>query len=177
MGSHAVREAAPAATTSGARALDAIRRIVRTLRISSSALQRELGVSGAQLYVLKQLAEAPADSIGVLAARTMTDHSSVSVVVSRLADRGLVSRAQSNTDARRMQIALTAKGRALLARAPDPAQERLVDALAGLGRPELDSLAAGLERLVGAMGAEEEKPAMFFEDEGGKSAPRRKRQR
>jgi hypothetical protein len=45
-----------------AEALDAIRRIIRVLRLSSSQTQREFGVTGAQLFVLQQLIEG---SLGV----------------------------------------------------------------------------------------------------------------
>jgi DNA-binding MarR family transcriptional regulator len=163
MGSHADRRPVPDAPHA-ARALDAIRRIVRALRVSSSALQRELGVSGAQLYVLQQLAEAPAESIADLARRTVTDQSSVSVVVSRLVERKLVTRVPSKLDARRAEIALTPKGRALLGRGPRPAQERLIESVKCLEPNELEALTHALERVVTTMGAAEESPAMFFEE-------------
>ncbi|HVY46619.1 MAG TPA: MarR family winged helix-turn-helix transcriptional regulator [Minicystis sp.] len=148
-----------------ATALDALRRIVRALRLSSRALEKELGVSGAQLFVLQKLADGPAPSIGALAARTVTDQSSVSVVVSRLVDKRLVSRSPSKTDARRAEIALTPKGRALLRRAPPPAQTRLVEALSRLDARDAAGLAHGLGRLVAEMGAEAEHVAMFFEED------------
>lgn len=149
-----------------AAALDDFRRIVRALRVSSSALQADLGVSGAQLFVLQQLADMPAASLAELAKRTMTDQSSVSVVVSRLVERNLVTRKTSKADARRSEIALSAKGRALLGRAPRPAQERLVDGLRALAPNVLEGLAFGLSVLVAEMGVGGERPSMFFEEEG-----------
>ena len=41
-------------------AMNAVRRIVRALRVSSRASEKALGVSGAQLFVLQQLAESAA---------------------------------------------------------------------------------------------------------------------
>ena len=58
-------------------ALDGIRRILRDLRVSSRAAEQELGLSGAQLFVLQQLAQAPAESLNELANRTRTHQSSV----------------------------------------------------------------------------------------------------
>jgi DNA-binding MarR family transcriptional regulator len=170
MGSHAVRPAPvepdpPAIAAS----LDAFRRIVRALRVSSRALEKELGVSGAQLFVLQKLAAGPASSIGDLAARTVTDQSSVSVVISRLAQKKLVTRAPSKADARRVEIALSAKGRALLKRAPRPAQTRLIEGLERLDSEDLAGLSRGLERLVAAMGIGGDRPGMFFEEDGGDS--------
>src|SRR6266567_4361712 len=97
-----------------ARALNAIRAIVRALRINTRAIELEMGISLAQLFVLQQLAERPADSLNDHAERTATHQSSVSVVVRRLVERGLVSRTPSTTDKRRIQIDVTAAGRTLL---------------------------------------------------------------
>src|SRR5437763_1011424 len=59
--------------------MDAIRRIVRVLRVSSRACEKQVGLSGAQLFVLHKLEEAPALSLNQLADRTRTHQSSVSV--------------------------------------------------------------------------------------------------
>lgn len=146
-----------------AAALDAIRRIVQTLRLSARSAERRLGVSGAQLFVLHTLAEAPADSLNDLAARTFTHQSSVSVVVDRLVRRRLVSRTRSPEDGRRVVLALTSAGRALLRSAPEVAQVRLIGALRGLPPRDCRALARILGRVVREMGALD-LPALFFED-------------
>ncbi|HEX3158563.1 MAG TPA: MarR family transcriptional regulator, partial [Gemmatimonadaceae bacterium] len=96
--------------------MTALRRLVRTLRLSASAIERDIGVSGAQLFVLRQLQQRPAASLNELAERTLTHQSSVSTVVRRLAERGLVARSPAADDARRLEIALTAQGAALARR-------------------------------------------------------------
>src|SRR5215831_15397476 len=83
--------------------MDALRRVVRALRASARAAERRFGISGAQLFVLEKLAEAPARAVDDLAARTLTDQSSVSIVLTRLERRGLVARRQSTEDARRVE--------------------------------------------------------------------------
>ena len=147
-------------------ALDAIRRIVQALRVSSRTAEQRLGVSGAQLFVLHALADAPADSLNDLAARTFTHQSSVSVVVERLVRRRLVSRSRSPQDARRVTLTLTTAGRALLESAPETAQVRLVSALRRLSDRECRALTRVLEKLVRTMGATGVPPALFFEDDG-----------
>lgn len=127
--------------------VDGMRHIVRVLRVSSRAAEQRLGISGAQLYVLHQLERAPARSLNELAERTHTDQSSVSVVVSRLVERGLVSREISTVDGRRVTIGLTSAGRSLLRRAPETPQAQLVDALRSLPRAQLTGLARGLSSL------------------------------
>jgi DNA-binding MarR family transcriptional regulator len=158
---------APEAT----RVLDDLRRIVRVLRKSSRAAQQRFGVSGAQLFVLKALSDVPALSLNALAARVRTDQSTVSVVVTRLVERGLVNRATSEIDRRRVEVALTKRGRALLRRAPDAAQEKLIEGIERLPPRQRRVLAAALHQLVDAMQAADQEPAMFFEDEksGGRA--------
>jgi MarR family transcriptional regulator, lower aerobic nicotinate degradation pathway regulator len=131
--------------------LDSIRYVVRTLRISGRAAEQTVGVSGAQLFVLQQLARSPAQSLNELAERTLTHQSSVSVVVSRLVSRRLVARTVSSEDARRIVLTLTPAGRALLARAPEAAQARLVGGLRRLPPREARALARGLRALVDVM--------------------------
>jgi|HubBroStandDraft_6_1064221.scaffolds.fasta_scaffold162326_3 DNA-binding MarR family transcriptional regulator len=168
MGSHASSFATSqpiAAETSGIRAvLDSLRRIVRELRLSAREAERGAGISGAQLFVLQALSGEKASSLNALAVRTLTDQSSVSVVVRQLVDRKLVSRKEAREDARRVELRLTPAGRRMLARCPEPTQARLFGALGRMGASELDALTAGLRALVREMGIENEAPRMFFED-------------
>jgi DNA-binding MarR family transcriptional regulator len=152
-------------------AMNAVRRIVRALRLSSRASEKALGVSGAQLFVLQQLAESAghegaAPSITQLAELTATDPSSVSVVVSRLVAGGLAARRPSRSDGRRAEIQITPAGQALLQRAPSPAQARMIEGLAKLRPARRRELIAGLEAVVEAMGVAGETAGMFFEDDG-----------
>ena len=56
--------------------LDALRSIVRELRLASREAEQRVGVHGAQLHALRQLADAPSMSLTELADRTHTDISS-----------------------------------------------------------------------------------------------------
>jgi DNA-binding MarR family transcriptional regulator len=143
--------------------LDGLRHVVRTLREASREAERTVGLSAAQLFVLHRLAGGGPLSVNDLAARTFTHQSSVSVVVAKLARRGLVARARAEGDARRLEISLTPAGRAVLSRAPAATQERLIDALARLGRPTRDRLARDLQRLLEVMGVEAGPAPMLFE--------------
>jgi DNA-binding MarR family transcriptional regulator len=154
-----------AALPEATRVLDDLRRIVRVLRKSSRAAQQRFGVSGAQLFVLKALSDVPALSVNALAARVRTDQSTVSVVVTRLVERGLVNRTTSAVDRRRAEVALTKRGLALLLRAPDAAQEKLIEGIERLPPRQRRALAAALHLLVDAMQAVDHEPAMFFEEE------------
>ena len=143
--------------------LDALRHVVRVLRVSSRAAEKQVGLSAAQLFVLHKLADGRAVSVGELAERTFTHQSSVSVVVSRLVGRGLVARRTSPTDSRRVELKLTRSGRALLRRAPAAAQERLIAGLERLTVRQRRVLACTLTRLTAQLGAAGKTAAMFFE--------------
>jgi DNA-binding MarR family transcriptional regulator len=150
--------------------MDGIRRVVQALRVSSRGAEQRVGLSGAQLFVLQRLAGSPALSINELADATLTHQSSVSVVVRRLVERGLVRRGASGEDGRRVEVSLTARGRHLIERAPGAAQDRLIEGLRRMSTADCRTLAIQLQRLVRAMGLDDQPPAMFFE-----SAPRRKK--
>jgi DNA-binding MarR family transcriptional regulator len=154
--------------------MDALRRVVRALRLTARDAERRAGISGAQLFVLQNLCDQPATSLNELADRTLTDQSSVSVVVKRLVARKLVARKASSVDARRVELSLTPAGRRLLARCPEPTQARLVASLRGLGGKQLADITRGLTALVGVMGIEDAAPRMLFDDEPSEGRTRPK---
>lgn len=151
------------------RVLDAFRNLVKALRIADRAGVKEYGLGSAQIFVLHQLGERSPLSINELAALTATDQSSVSVVVSKLVTKGLLTIGRSEEDARRNEVALTAKGKQILKRIPPPFQSSFMDALLGLAPDDVTSLAQLLEQLAGAMGVDDENPPMLFEE-----APKRR---
>jgi len=146
------------------RALDGLRAVVQALRESSRSAEQSMGLSGAQLFVLQKLGESPAISLNELAQRTHTHQSSVSVVVTRLVRRGLIQRLRSTTDARALELKLTAQGRALLRRAPGAAQDRLIAAIEALGAARRRQLASTLDEVAGTLAVPAAPPAMFFEE-------------
>ena len=153
-------------SSSSAGTLEALRRLVRTLRLADRAAETRLGLSAAQLFVLERLAEGPVGSMAELAGRTLTDASSVSVVVQRLSERGLVVRATAPDDARRTTLRLSSAGKRLLTTAPRSPQADLLEALERMSAPERKELERLLERLVREMGIDETAPTpMFFEGE------------
>ncbi|GAC1519610.1 MAG: hypothetical protein NVS3B10_21290 [Polyangiales bacterium] len=150
--------------------LDELRRIVQGLRAASIAAERRFGLSGAQLFVLLRLRGEDSLSINELAARTLTHQSSVSVVVTRLVDKGLVTRARSAADARRVELKLTRRGRDVLRRAPRATQERLIGAIATMPPARRRSLTSGLRLLNRAIAVDGRAPRMLFEEEAKRDA-------
>jgi DNA-binding MarR family transcriptional regulator len=151
------------------RSMNAVRSIVRAQRINTRAIELKMGISLAQLFVLQQLAERPAESLNELAERTATHQSSVSVVVRRLVDRGLVSRTASPADKRRIEIDLTPAGRALLTDAPSTIQGQLMEGLRAMSREEQSDLADLLERWLRGAKIDFAAPPMLGELEDGEA--------
>jgi DNA-binding MarR family transcriptional regulator len=144
--------------------LDSVRWIFQALRESSRRAERQVGLSGAQLFVLQKLAESPGLSLNELADRTHTHQSSVSTVVSRLVARRFVQRARAAEDGRRVELTLTARGRAAAAEAPDAAQDRLIAAIEAMPAYRRRLLAEGLAELAHGVAATHRRAPMFFDD-------------
>ncbi|MEX2154254.1 MAG: MarR family transcriptional regulator [Gemmatimonadaceae bacterium] len=142
--------------------LQGVRRLDRGLRLAARKVERQTGLSAAQLFVLDQLSVQHPLSLNELAERTLTDRSSVSGVVDRLEDAGLVSRRSAEHDRRRAEIRITGDGRAVLNRAPPPPTQLLLDALRRLPRSSVERLGRTLAQLNVELGFHE--TDMLFED-------------
>jgi DNA-binding MarR family transcriptional regulator len=153
--------------------LDGVRRIVQSLRESSRWAEKRVGMTGAQLFVLQKLEEAPAQSLNDLADRTHTHQSTVSTIVARLVERGLVTRTRSPRDGRTIELGLSPSGSRLVARAPDLAQDRLIRGIRLLPAARRRALASTLTTLARVMNSVGAQPVMFFEDNVSRRRSRR----
>ena len=155
------------------RALNALRRMVRGLRAAAEGVERDLRISAAQLFVMRELALAPDRSVKDLAAVTMTTHSTVSQIVGQLIDKGFVTRSADAADGRRSVLRLTRQGTMLLRKSPRPIQEALIEGFANLRLSEQRGVANGLEKWLEASGLGGVPSSMLFE----KPAPLRRKSR
>lgn len=151
--------------TEPAAVMVALRRIVRHLRLADREIEAASRVSAAQLFVLHTLVDSRSMSLAEVAERSLTDHSSVSTVVSRLVERGLVSRRTSASDRRRLELRITAAGRRVVATAPPMPQPRIIAAIRAMPAARRAEMVSMLESLAAAIGADEVAPRMLFEDE------------
>jgi DNA-binding MarR family transcriptional regulator len=148
----------------------ALRRIVRLFRLADREAEGQYGLSAAQMFVLHVLWQEPEMSLGDVAARTMTDQSSVSTVVAKLVDKKLVTK-KPGTDRRRAELKLTPKGEHIVRTAPRLPQVLALDVIAAMSPKQRAQLVRSFETFASAIGANELAPRMFFEDE---PAPRRR---
>ena len=146
-----------------ARAFNALRRMVRGLRSAAEAVERDLKISAAQLFVLRELERVPDQSVKDLAGVTMTTHSTVSQVVAQLIAKGLVIRTADALDGRRAVLSVSRQGTNLLRKAPRAIQQDLVDGFATLRPAERRGLASALERWLAASGLSGVPSSMLFQ--------------
>jgi MarR family transcriptional regulator, organic hydroperoxide resistance regulator len=143
--------------------LDAFRTLVHALQVGSRSSEERVGLTGAQLFVLEKLRNTVGMTVNELATATHTHQSTVSVVVSRLVEKELVSRVRSPMDARVQQLSITKKGISKLDRAPATVQEQLVSALKKLPTSERTQLALLLKHVLMNAGLSEIEPELFLE--------------
>ena len=137
------------------RRYQAILKDLRILFQASQAHAREVekdcGLSSAQLWMLWELHNFPGLRVSELA-KILTIHvSTCSNLLDKLQAKGMISRKRSASDQRSVHLNLTDKGLELLAKAPRPAQGVLTDALLRLPDTELNYLEVGLDTLVKAI--------------------------
>ncbi len=143
--------------------MDSLRRLVSALRTTGAGAAADPGMSVAQQFALRVIGRHPGLTMGDLSAATLTRPSTVSEVVVRLVDRGLVDRQTDPADHRRVRLHLTTAGRQVFEMLEQTIPERLVSALEALDTESRESLAALLESWVDAAGLSAETPRMFGE--------------
>lgn len=150
--------AAPAADPMSV--LQKLRIVVRSAQQHSAWIEKQCGVSGAQLWLIQELEGGPL-RVGDLARRLAIHQSTTSNLIEALLRRGLVSKARDPEDQRAVRVDLTAAGRAVLERAPRPARGLLPSALGQMHPDALAALDASLQALLNQLGARDEELALL----------------
>jgi DNA-binding MarR family transcriptional regulator len=143
--------------------LNALRRLVSTLHVTSRQTEKQLGVSTAQLFALQKLRDGRKRSLNELTLLTYTHQSSLSVVVRKLVDKGLVQSSTAPEDSRRLLLGLTAKGRRMLDKAATSVPDRLLEALAEMDPKDQIQLGKLLNELLDRAALGDAKAELFFE--------------
>lgn len=128
-----------------------LRIIFRAIQAHSRLVEKESGVSSAQLWMMWEIFNTPGMKVSELAKVLSLHQSTCSNMLDKIEEKGLVSRDRSTTDQRIVRLFLTEKGTKLLAAAPRPAQGALTQALFKLPDKTLDNLEQGLTELVRAL--------------------------
>lgn len=111
-------------------------------------IEKSVGISGAQLWALSEIANSPDITVSFLAKAMSLHMSTISNLVDKMVERGLVERLRSDDDRRVVKVRVTKKGEAILDSAPGPFRGILPDALMRMDHSELNDLRAHLIALV-----------------------------
>jgi DNA-binding MarR family transcriptional regulator len=146
-------------------AMQNLRRIFKVVESYSRSVENRFGITGPQLWALWELGRSAPLSLKDLAAHMHLSPSTVVGVVDRLIAKDLVLREADLVDRRRVCLSLSPQGKALIDKAPNPAQEQLIKGLNSLSQRQLKTLFLGLEKVVQSMDAEKIEAPFFFSEE------------
>jgi len=134
--------------------LSALRRVIRAVDLHSRQLVQSHGLTGPQALVLKALGDGIL-SAGALAEQVSLSQGTITDILNRLEQRGLVTRVRSESDRRRVMVELSPAGRDCLASSPPLLQDRFASRFEELEDWEQSLLLASLQRIAAMMDAGE----------------------
>jgi DNA-binding MarR family transcriptional regulator len=132
--------------------LELFRIVFKSVRRHYKSVQSRAGIGGAQLWALAQVAGNPGIKVGDLARTLAVHQSTASNLIRDLEAPALLTRRREGADQRMVRLYATAKGAAVLRRAPRPLIGVLQQALSNLPSGHLDGLHRHLGRLIASMG-------------------------
>jgi len=133
----------------------ALRRIVRAMDLHSRRLAQEFGLTGPQVVLLKELVRHGEMHVAELAKSVSLSHATVTDILNRLEKRGLIKRARSLVDRRRIMVTPTDQAISLVEKSPPLLQEQFSERLEELHDWEITQILSVLQRVGSMMDAEE----------------------
>lgn len=134
-------------------ALVSIRRILRAAELDGKALRAATNLKTSQLLVLQVLDEEADATVGHITEQVHMAQASVTAIVGRLEEMGMVHRERGTTDKRKVYVRLTDQGRQILERAPDALHQRFAEQFEPLEPWEKSMIVASLQRVAAMMDA------------------------
>jgi DNA-binding MarR family transcriptional regulator len=141
-------------------ALKKFRQIVSSAQQHFRRIEDQCNLSGAQLWVLREVAGNPGQRVSDLAKVLSVHQSTASNLLDKLTNRDLIRRERNDPDRRVVRLFLTDEGKRIVSSAPQPARGVLPEALNRLPDEALDNLIGSLAVLLDAIEAKDEAAAM-----------------
>jgi DNA-binding MarR family transcriptional regulator len=145
--------------------MQSLRRIFKAIQDYSHEVSEKFGITGPQLWALKTISQNESLSLSDLGKRMYLHPSTITGVIDRLEKKGYVTRNRDQVDRRVIYVQLTAEGKRLAKRAPNPAQGKMIYGLINLKRRELNLIYNSAQKLVEIMEAQNVKATFFFDQE------------
>lgn len=125
-----------------------IRRLMQAGELYTKELSKTYQVSAPQLHCLLALYEHGPLPPSQIARHIMVKSSTVTGIIDRLEQKGLVTRLRDSPDRRVINIELTETGMRLSQNAPPPIQHKIVDGLTRLPEGEIEQIILSLSKLT-----------------------------
>lgn len=133
--------------------LSAIRRVVRAIDLNSKQLVRDYAVTGPQLVTLRAIEKYGPITVTALARTINLSQPTVTGILFRLGQHGLVKKEKDETDRRVVACTITTKGLSVLRQTPAPLEDRFRRELSRLEEWEQTQTLATLQRIAAMMEA------------------------
>ncbi|MCR9267003.1 MAG: MarR family transcriptional regulator [Alphaproteobacteria bacterium] len=143
--------------------LVALRRITRAIDLQSKRLVKATGLTAPQLVVIDTLHKQGDMSPSAIARAVSLSQATITSILDRLVQAGLVERVKSDTDKRVVMAKLTAKGIEASKSSPELLQAGFLRSFRTLQPWEQNMLIASLQRIAELMDAEALDAAPFLE--------------
>jgi len=135
--------------------LVALRRIIRATDLHSRKLGKKTGLTTPQLVIIQAVGDLKDPTVSDIAKAVSLSLATVTTILNRLERNGIVNRARSSVDRRRVIVTLTEEGKGLKSSAPKPLQDSFVDRFTRLESWEQHLIVASLERVAAMMDADD----------------------
>ena len=143
--------------------LVALRRITRAIDLQSKRLVKATGLTAPQLVVIDTLHKQGELSPSAIARAVSLSQATITSILDRLVQAGLVERIRSETDKRVVLARLTEKGETASTNSPELLQAGFMRSFRTLQPWEQNMLIASLQRIAELMDAEELDAAPFLD--------------
>jgi DNA-binding MarR family transcriptional regulator len=140
-----------------------MRKLMQAGERYTKELNKKFNVSAPQVACLLALLDNGPISPSQIARKIMVESSTVTGIIDRLEQKGLVARTRVSTDRRVITVELTEPGRRLAENAPPPIQHKIVKGLRKLEEPDRAQIIDTLNRLTEMIDAQD----MDDEEEAG----------
>lgn len=140
----------------------ALRKIIQAIDMNSKKLVKRVGLTGPQLVILQEISKLGEVTAGEIARAVSLSQATLTGILERMENRGLVSRRRSVNDKRRVMVSLTGKGKLVLDDAPPLMQEAFVEKFSSIEEWEQTMILSSLQRLVSIMDAKAIQVAPFL---------------
>ena len=135
--------------------LVSIRKVIRAIDLHSKQLNKSSGLTGPQLLIMQEIARVKGVTASQIAKSINLSAATVTNILDRLENKGLINRVRSTEDKRRVGLFLSEEGRNSLIDAPQPLQEHFIQNFCSLEDWEQSLLLSSMQRIATMMDANE----------------------